>query len=402
AGPTARTQVGLVLAWAGQGSLADVIRPGPVDRAAAWAMAHQLSGALAALHAAGVIHGDISPGNVLRADEGTWWLADLGDSRRVDAPPRERRRGTDGFRAPEVVDGAPADEAADVFALGGVVATALGMATDDPATPASDGDRTPVDSIDRVVRWAMSADPAERPSAAGLEQALASGGALDRPPPSRVPVGRIATRAGEVTRDFDLPPVPAPPPPPRRSGEPVRWRPGIAAISVGATALVALVLLAMVVAWPRPTPSPARAADRADETVEADREPCAGSSTEVPAGAVAVAGDPEGAGCTVDVLWWPDRAEAERPDPSGARRRFALGQPGDQLLLGDWDGDGRDTPALYSPSTGAVTRFDGWARAGEALPGSVVTTEAPAHGIARVDRRPDPDPDQVDVDAAPP
>ncbi len=115
---------------------------------------------------------------------------------------------------------------------------------------------------------------------------------------------------------------------------------------------------------------------------------------------MAVPGDPEGSGCTITILWWPDRAEAERPDPDGTRHRFALGRPGDQLLLGDWDGDGRDTPALYDPSAGTVTRFDGWAAAGASLAGSVVTSDAPVGGLARTDRSSSPDlgPDTIHVE----
>ena len=107
-------------------------------------------------------------------------------------------------------------------------------------------------------------------------------------------------------------------------------------------------------------------------------------------------GDPDGVGCTIAVLWWPDRAEADRPDPDGTRHRFAMGRPGDQLLLGDWDGDGLDTPALYDPTSGTVTRFDGWAPSGATLPGAVVASQAPLGGLARTDRGADPDTIAVD------
>jgi hypothetical protein len=44
--------------------------------------------------------------------------------------------------------------------------------------------------------------------------------------------------------------------------------------------------------------------------------------------------------------------------------RWALGQPGDQVVTGDWGCQGRRTVALFRPSTGEVFRFDGWAGPG--------------------------------------
>jgi serine/threonine protein kinase len=76
--PPPPTDVAIVLAWAALGSLADALAAGPIARAEALVMAHQLAGALGAMHAVGFVHGDLSPGNVLRADAGTR-LADLGE-----------------------------------------------------------------------------------------------------------------------------------------------------------------------------------------------------------------------------------------------------------------------------------------------------------------------------------
>jgi len=41
--------------------------------------------------------------------------------------------------------------------------------------------------------------------------------------------------------------------------------------------------------------------------------------------------------------------------------RYRLGRDGDVAMLGDWDCDGRATPALYRPATGEVFLFDGFA-----------------------------------------
>jgi len=47
-------------------------------------------------------------------------------------------------------------------------------------------------------------------------------------------------------------------------------------------------------------------------------------------------------------------------DIGGDRKRIGLGEPGDQLILGDWDCDGVDTPGLYKPPGGVVQYFDVW------------------------------------------
>ena len=54
---------------------------------------------------------------------------------------------------------------------------------------------------------------------------------------------------------------------------------------------------------------------------------------------------------------------------------FILGEPGDQVVLGDWDADGLRTPALYRPTAGEVWIFDAWAGAG---------TPTTAHLVSRV------------------
>jgi hypothetical protein len=156
--------------------------------------------------------------------------------------------------------------------------------------------------------------------------------------------------------------------------------------------LLALVTILGITLSGGTSPSTSPSTSQSDEATEVAPgrgpiDPCPGAPIPLPAGAVTVPGDPSGTGCTVAVVWWPDRAEAERPEPSGARTRFALGDPGDQLLLGDWDGDGRDTPGLYDPRRGEVVRFDAWASAGETLTGRITRTGLPTDGVAEVQHR---------------
>jgi len=62
--------------------------------------------------------------------------------------------------------------------------------------------------------------------------------------------------------------------------------------------------------------------------------------------------------------------------------RFALGGPDDAWAVGDWDCDGRRTPALLHD--GALAVFDGWPEPGGELRGRTVATAPGARGVAVV------------------
>lgn len=114
-------------------TLRELVRErGPLAPGCAVALARQLCQALAPLHAAGVVHRDIAPGNVVVAADGAH-LIDLGIARmRVDGASHDTTRlGTWGFAAPEQYGFAQTDARSDVFSLGRVLAYALTAA--DPA-----------------------------------------------------------------------------------------------------------------------------------------------------------------------------------------------------------------------------------------------------------------------------
>jgi len=82
--------------------------------------------AVAFAHAAGVVHRDISPSNVMIGGFGEVLVLDWGVAELVGEEPRSRdgmRVGTPGFLAPEHVEGAtlPARPTSDVFALGAIL-----------------------------------------------------------------------------------------------------------------------------------------------------------------------------------------------------------------------------------------------------------------------------------------
>jgi len=79
----------------------------------------ELSTALAAIHGAGLIHGDIKPDNVLRTSEGRFVLVDFGAS--VPIGKADKIRGTPLYAAPEVLNGAAPTVASDLYGLGALL-----------------------------------------------------------------------------------------------------------------------------------------------------------------------------------------------------------------------------------------------------------------------------------------
>jgi serine/threonine protein kinase len=100
--------------------------PLPVDQVAD--IGGMLSGALAYVHAQGLVHRDIKPANVLMSPDGRVHLTDFGIARLVAASHVTRTGdvlGTPAYFAPEQVTGEPVGPPADVYALGLVLLECL-------------------------------------------------------------------------------------------------------------------------------------------------------------------------------------------------------------------------------------------------------------------------------------
>lgn len=138
--------------------------------AEALTLAHGLASAIAELHRHGLVHGDVSPTNVVlaeRDEEG------LGHPVLVDLlADLAGEAGTTGFVAPEVRGGRAPGPAADVWALATMCVWATRV-----------GDR---DMVARALGGAASDDPQVRPSAAALAAHLADQATapVQVPPPS--------------------------------------------------------------------------------------------------------------------------------------------------------------------------------------------------------------------------
>jgi len=192
---TARGAPYLVMDLAPGGSLQDrLAKGGPLPPREAARIGAALADALAAAHAAGVVHRDLKPDNVLFDGSGAARLTDFGLARLLDDARRLTRTGdligTQGFMAPEQAD---ADHAAvgprtDVYGLGAtlyasltgrpphVAATALDtlrkVLNDDPAPPSQTGVALDPE-LEGVVLRCLARRPADRfPGCAAVGQAL--------------------------------------------------------------------------------------------------------------------------------------------------------------------------------------------------------------------------------------
>ncbi|MCA9730018.1 MAG: protein kinase, partial [Candidatus Eisenbacteria bacterium] len=117
----------LVLEWVPGETLAARLRRGPLSIAEGFEVCLQVAHALAAAHAAGVIHRDLKPGNIMIAADGRVKVVDFGLAQRFvpseDRPSSQAPTtitGTLGYLAPECLHG-QGDHRVDVFAFGCVL-----------------------------------------------------------------------------------------------------------------------------------------------------------------------------------------------------------------------------------------------------------------------------------------
>ncbi|MFF2778077.1 bifunctional serine/threonine-protein kinase/ABC transporter substrate-binding protein [Streptomyces sp. NPDC058052] len=203
-------------------SLAEAVAlHGPLPRPAVRAFGARLADALAGLHAAGLVHRDVKPANVLLALDGPR-LIDFGIARTAGATAltaTDAMIGTPGYLAPEQARAAGSGEVgppADVFALGCVLAYVLtGERPFGTGTVAAVVYRTVHEepelgavpaSLRPLVAACLAKDPAARPTAEAVRDAL---GGTEGPAGELLPTGLPALIAERSARVLDLP-VPEP------------------------------------------------------------------------------------------------------------------------------------------------------------------------------------------------
>lgn len=162
-----------------------VTAEGPLRGPALAGLAAGLTAALTAVHAAGVVHRDLKPGNVMLVD-GQPVVIDFGIAQAADSTRLTMTgmfMGTPGFLAPEVIEGRPSGPAADIHSFGATMAYAatgrppFGSGTFEAifyrivhGQPDLTGMPAPLVPL---ILATLARDPARRPSAAELADTVA-------------------------------------------------------------------------------------------------------------------------------------------------------------------------------------------------------------------------------------
>jgi tetratricopeptide (TPR) repeat protein len=247
--------------------LSRLLRRGPLRPEEVCRMVCDLGDALDHVHAQGIVHRDVKPGNVLIRGDGLTKLVDLGIATATDISRITRSGvvlGTAAYMAPEQLEGKEVGPATDVYSLAAVAFEALSgkkpregrspmeiahrVATEGPPDLREAWPRAPARAA-RVLQRGMAREPARRPASAGkLADELAD--ALRNAPAEQAPSRRFARRGAAAPMPAAAPARAAEPPAEEApaTGPPMRrTRAGGRRPSLGAVVL-ALVFVALAIA----------------------------------------------------------------------------------------------------------------------------------------------------------
>ncbi|MGV1048590.1 MAG: protein kinase domain-containing protein [Solirubrobacterales bacterium] len=210
-------------------------REGPLEPARAIALLGQVGDALDAAHAAGIVHRDVKPHNVLVEGDRAF-LSDFGLAKALEEGPAASGAsvvGTAEYMSPEQWRGGAVGPAADVYSLGCVLYEAL---TGIPPFARKESDTEPEmpEGLDEVIEHAVAKDPDDRyPSCAAMLAAARE----------REGAGMAATRVLSASAERPTAPLrPAGAGFGRLRGRKLRWAGAGVAVLAGIVALVLLLL----------------------------------------------------------------------------------------------------------------------------------------------------------------
>ena len=198
---------------------------GPLSGQGLRRLAYGMAEALTAIHAAGVVHRDLKPGNVMLTDDRPividFGIAQTGDATRLTQTGLVM--GTPGYLAPEVIEGQPSSPASDIHSWGSTMAFAAtghlpfgggSYETIFYRIVSGRADLTGVPApLVPLISAALARDPSHRPSASWLSaQASALDMSAAGPSPTATCTGSPfpLTRASDEPRAPYAPAAPAP------------------------------------------------------------------------------------------------------------------------------------------------------------------------------------------------
>lgn len=171
----------IVMEYVEGGSLAEALaRDGALSPARVVAVARDCCAGLAYAHAAGLVHRDLKPQNLLLDSDCRVKIADFGIARTLDGTSLTLTGsvlGTAGYLAPEQAGGEQVTAAADIYGLG-VTLHQLVTGT----MPGPDASQPLPDPLRGAVASCLDPDPARRPTAEALSAMLDEPATLVAPP----------------------------------------------------------------------------------------------------------------------------------------------------------------------------------------------------------------------------
>jgi protein kinase-like protein/WD40 domain-containing protein len=190
---------------------------GPLPLQQVRTLGAQLAEGLEAIHACGLVHRDLKPGNVILAGDGPriidFGIAILGQSTKLTATGMVI--GTFAYMSPEQARGEPAGPATDVFALGGLLAFA---ATGQPPFAGSppDLDNVAEEPFRQLIMACLARSPADRPTLTDIIEVLSGVRTMPTPGPGE---GEATVSSGPSSAWPPTRPTDAGPELPRQTGQ---------------------------------------------------------------------------------------------------------------------------------------------------------------------------------------